>query len=250
MLLLVNGCWFILTCLFWQRTKKAPKEGYVRLMSPPAPIGSLALLKWVLLLQSNSISFRFAVQQAPNSTGDWSNSRCLQKTKRKHFVQTCERTHQHPRSPLTVLRCPSYFCSLLVSDLSCLRSLQLKKKKGASLSRPPAFTIRLLQPLALVWWPGPIRPGWGPGAKRRVCFYSTACDPVLLLGFFCPQVMCRWARHLISAAAVWKQIVSNRRMQPPQGAATEPISSTSFNRLLAYKEGLRNWVGCFFFFIL
>lgn len=44
-------------------------------------------------------------------------------------------------------------------------------------------------------------------------------------------------RRLISAAAVWKQILSNGRMQPPQGAAMEPISSTSFNRLLAYKEG-------------
>lgn len=51
---------------------------------------------------------------------------------------------------LTVLRCPSYFCSPLVSDLSCLGSLQLKKKKGGCLSWPPAFTMRLLQPLAPV----------------------------------------------------------------------------------------------------
>lgn len=142
MLLLVNCCWFILACLFWQRTKKAPKEGHVRLMSPPAPIGSLALLKWVLLLQSSSISFRFAVQQAPNSTGDWSNSRCLQKTKRKHFVQTWAHPSappQPPCSPLTVLRCPSYFCSLLVSDLSCLGSLQLKKKKRSQSIQAASF---------------------------------------------------------------------------------------------------------------
>lgn len=152
MLLLVNCCWFILACLFWQRTKKAAKEGHVRLMSPPAPIGSLALLKWVLLLQSSSISFRFAVQQAPNSTGDWSNSRCLQKTKRKHFVQTWA----HPSAPPQPPHCPPLSFIFLFSP--CLRSLlprkpSIKKKKKRSQSiqaasfhnpSPPTISPRLM----------------------------------------------------------------------------------------------------------
>lgn len=113
----------------------------------------------------------------------------------------------------------------------CLTSLLPRKpsiKKGACQSRTLPFTIRLLQP-------GPIRPRRAPEPGSVSVFTARRVIPSPVR-VFCPWMMHRWARCLISAAAVWKQIVSNGHMQPPQSLARGRLSSASFNRLLTYEE--------------
>lgn len=106
----------------------------------------------------------------------------------------CPDTWAHPSAPLPPVHCPPrclYLRSLLVSDLSCLGSLQLKKG-GLSIQdtgfynpSPPTINPHLMTRTD--------KTQLGPGARRHVCFYSTAWDPFLLLGFFCPWMMHRWA---------------------------------------------------------